>query len=666
MSLNPAQRAAVQTLTGPLLVLAGAGTGKTRVVTYRIAELIRHGTRPERILAVTFTNKAADEMRLRSLALLGNGKPPQKKKTMIPEISTFHSLCVRILRRHAEKIGYPKQFSIGDRSDQESIARNVLREVRAPSNLLRPDDLLFHISHWKSRSIQPVQAAAIAQTDREHLAAVAYRRYQQALKACGTVDFDDLLLLVEGLFRKQVPVRRMEARRFDHILIDEYQDTNSSQYQIVRYLAAGHRNLCVVGDDDQSIYGWRGAEVEHILRFATDWPDAKIIRLEKNYRSTAAILDFANAMIQFNRSRHDKILCPARHGGPRPRILQFPDENKEAQQIVRDIAALLLANKVGPRDIAILCRTNEQPRPFETALRQANIPYILIGSMSFFDRREVRDLLAYLKILVDPNDEPSLLRILNTPPRGIGRQVQQHLVAAAIERGVSVWRLITSPSLDSIAGPRSATALKQFRAMVQTLRSSSKTKKPSDVIRQVLDLTGYAEDLPRLYPDPIECESRSAALEDIIRTARAIETGSSGSSLCAFLSDLALNQRDDDTKEDQLRRNAVVLMTLHSAKGLEFPHVYLVGMEEGILPHKKSIEAAGQAIDEERRLCYVGITRAMERLTLSFSLSRRKWGKARETVPSRFLFEMTGQAEKWVKLQKHPKDSKHRRKKDAS
>ncbi|HMP05760.1 MAG TPA: UvrD-helicase domain-containing protein, partial [Lacipirellulaceae bacterium] len=448
-------RDAAGTLGGRLLVLAGAGTGKTRVVTHRIANLIRHGTAPDRILAVTFTRKAAGEMQDRALALLKAKSPGHgarrggKARQARPQISTFHALCVQVLRRHITRLGYPERFAICDRGDQESLARAALREIRVPDETLRPGDLIAIISGWKSRSLQPSAAAAAAITDREHLAAAAYRRYQTQLKARGMVDFDDLLLCTERLLVDHPAIRREEAGRFDHILVDEYQDTNGSQYRIVKSLAMPHRNLCVVGDDDQSIYGWRGAEVTHILRFKEHWPDAKVVRLEENYRSAGAILQFANTLIAFNRHRHDKALRPARGAGPRPRILQLQDEAKEATAVVADILQTLYDPSdsarpgepgrprpgIRPGDFAILCRTNEQPRAFETELRRVNLPYVLVGGMSFFDRKEVRDLLAYLKTIDNPADEPSLLRIINTPPRGLGPGAVKQLVAHAVERG---------------------------------------------------------------------------------------------------------------------------------------------------------------------------------------------------------------------------------------
>jgi DNA helicase-2/ATP-dependent DNA helicase PcrA len=628
-----------------MLVLAGAGTGKTRVVTHRIAELIRRGTPPERILAVTFTRKAAGEMQQRAGVLLQVGRK-RRSKSPKPQISTFHSLCVQILRRHIGRLGYPERFTICDRGDQESEARAALREIRVDDGALRPGDLLAILGGWKMHSILPGQAASSAETDREHLAAAAYRRYQGNLKAKGMVDFDDLLCLSEQLFAKHPAVRREEAGRFDHVMIDEYQDTNASQYHIVKGLAMGHRNLCVVGDDDQSIYGWRGAEVEHILKFQRDWPEAKVVRLEDNYRSTEAILDYANRLIGFNRSRHDKVLRAARGGGERPRILQLPDETTEAQRVVADIQQQLTMPGTRAQDFAILCRTNEQPRSFETELRRANLPYVLVGGMSFFDRREVRDLLSYLKVLDHPHDEPALLRIINTPARGIGNSTVKNLLAAATRAGSTVWEVIPAAHHQCGLSATATKAVQAFRTTIGQLQQQTEGLPMDRLVRLVIDRTGYLRQLEALYPDPLERETRVASLEEIVNAAASYHQETAEPTLRGFLDDIALGPRDNsDDKESQLQRNAIALMTLHSAKGLEFPQVYMVGMEESILPHKRSLEVEGAAIDEERRLCYVGVTRAEERLTLTISLSRRKWGKSRDTIPSRFLYEMTGQAE---------------------
>jgi DNA helicase-2/ATP-dependent DNA helicase PcrA len=632
--LNPAQQDAVETLRGPLLVLAGAGSGKTRVVTFRVANLIRHGTKPSRILAVTFTNKAAAEMQQRIGSLLG-------KQSDKPQISTFHSHCVRVLRRHIKRLGYPEKFAIYDRGDQESIARTVLREIRVPGELLRPGDLLFQISHWKTHALRPADASQLARTDKEHLAAMGYRRYQKALRHAGAVDFDDLLLCTEELFRRFPEVRKEEAGLFDHLLVDEYQDTNGTQYHIVKALASDHRNLCVVGDDDQSIYGWRGAEVKHILQFNRDWPEAKVVRLEWNYRSTEAILDAANRLIVFNKHRHDKILRAARAGGEKPRILQFNNETDEAREVVADLRRRIEHDKLEPKDFSILFRTNEQPRAFETELRKAKLPYIILGSQSFFDRKEVKDILAYLRVLDAPQDEVSVLRIINTPPRGIGGKAIETLIKSAVEAGKPIW--------DVMHGSASSNpAVHKFVDLIECFRRGLAAHKPlAETAQRLIGEIGYEAEIKRQYPDPNEQQSRWAAVEEVVNALAAFEKTQKKPTLGGFLDEVTLGEREfGDDKEKQLARNAIALMTLHSAKGLEFPHVYMVGMEEGILPHHRTLKAeGGDDVDEERRLCYVGITRAQERLTLSLSLTRMKWGKPRDTQPSRFLYEIIGQAD---------------------
>ena len=647
--LNIGQRAAVETLSGPLLVLAGAGTGKTRVVTFRIANLIKHGTQPDRILAVTFTNKAAAEMQERVAALL-----PRKAKSR-PIVATFHAYCVRILRRNIARLGYPDRFAIVDRGEQESLARGVLREIRVPGTQLRPGDLLSLIGNWKTQAISPKEAAAIAETDKEHLAAIAFRRYQLNLKNRGSVDFDDLLLCTNDLFDQCPDVRDEEASRFDHLLVDEYQDTNTSQYKIVQRLAAQHRNLCVVGDDDQSIYGWRGAEVKHILRFSRDWPEAATVRLEENYRSTAAILQMANRLISFNKNRHVKTLRPARAGGQRPRIEQYKDEVTEAAAVVGDIKKLLKRDEWEPRDFAVLFRTNEQPRTIETELRKQEIPYVLIGGMSFFDRKEVRDVLAYLKLLAMPEDEISLLRIINTPARGISKATTTRLLESAVSQGTSVWNvMVESPG----KGDKSAVAVQKFCSLLNEFRGRLSDQKPSAVARSLIQHIDYESELRRTYEDPNESQSRWDAVAEVINAMADFEAKESNPDLLGFLNDLALDGQDfKSEKDNQLKRNSVVLMTLHSAKGLEFPHVYMVGLEEGILPHHRSLDGDDRMIEEERRLCYVGVTRAREYLTLTMALTRRKWGKPRDSIPSPFLFELIGEAENPATPQQQPAQS---------
>ncbi|MEW4561590.1 UvrD-helicase domain-containing protein [Bremerella sp. JC770] len=640
--LNPPQLDAVNTLSGPMLVLAGAGSGKTRVVTFRIANLIKHRIKPQRILAVTFTNKAAAEMKERALKLLG------KQSDDEPVVSTFHSHCVRILRRHINHLGYPNTYTIYDRSDQEMVARSVLREIRVPNETLRPGDMLNFISRWKSAGIRPKEAFAHADTDKAHLAAVAFRRYQNALKSCGALDFDDLLLCTEELFTNFPAVREQEAALFDHVMIDEYQDTNASQYRIVRGLAEGHRNLCVVGDDDQSIYSWRGAEVKHILRFKEDWPEAKVVLLADNYRCTNAILTVANRLVAFNSTRYDKVLNAARHGGDQPKVLYFKDEEKEAEEVVGDIARRIQDPAVEPRDFAILFRTNEQPRAFEQQFRAMNIPYTLIGGMSFFDRKEVRDILSYLKLINSHQDEVALLRIINTPPRGIGQKTVKDLLDHATNEGKPLWDVL--PHAAALRGGSSTTttdAISKFVRLIKHYHARLGKDTLTDIVRDLIGAISYQQELQRLYPDPNDRESREAAIEQVVNAVSAYEEKKkSKATLAGFLDDTALaGDGFDNEKEKQLKKNGVILMTLHAAKGLEFPFVYMVGMEEGILPHSRSLKDGDEAIEEERRLCYVGITRAQERLTFSFALARKKWGKPRPTETSRFLYELTGQAD---------------------
>ena len=642
--LNPAQREAVNTLKGPLLVLAGAGTGKTRVITFRIAALIKSGIAPSRILAVTFTNKAAREMRQRAMKLLGRRRGSEAP----PEISTFHSLCVRILRRHARRLGYPQAFSIYDRGDQESLARNALRDIRVDAGNLRPGDLLSFIGGWKSKGLTPDGAGAAADGDRAELAGAAYAKYQSLLRAAGAMDFDDLLLVTNRLLSEFPEVRLAEARRFDHVLIDEYQDTNDLQYQIVKALAERHRNLCVVGDDDQSIYGWRGAEIAHILGFHNDWPKAKVVRLESNYRSLAPILTYANALIAHNGTRHQKVLRPSREGGTVPRILRFEDEAKEAEAVALEIEQLLVSNleqPVRPGDIAILFRTNEQPRVFETELRRARVPYTLVGGHSFYDRREIRDVLAYLRVFSNPLDEVSLLRIINTPSRGIGAGTIEALLKVAVVEGQSLWTVLPTALKVAEIPVAAISRVEGFRSLIERFRSKVDKIPIVALIGELLQAIEYKSEVERQYPAAGEAEARWQAIEELVNAAAQYEQRDKGANLLGFLEETALVDRDETPDQDEGARNAVNLMTLHGAKGLEFPHVFLVGMEEGILPHQRSV-LEGRGIEEERRLCYVGVTRAQESLTLTFTRARMKWGKPRPSIPSRFLAEMRGETER--------------------
>jgi DNA helicase-2/ATP-dependent DNA helicase PcrA len=683
--LNPPQQHAVDTLSGPLLVLAGAGTGKTRVVTFRIANLIRHGTRADRILAVTFTNKASQEMQERVSHQLKLPKRVRRGQAapLRPAIGTFHSHCVQILKRHARELGYPEKFTIYDRSDAESVARTILREIKVHEDMLKPSDFLNIVSQWKNVGVKPEQASSAAISDKEHLAASGYKRYQRQLKLQAAFDFDDLLVCAEQLLQDNEAVRKIEAGKYDHVLVDEYQDTNGCQYRIIKALAIDHRNLCVVGDDDQSIYGWRGAEVRHILNFKNDWPEATMVRLEDNYRSTDAILQMANRLIVFNSHRHDKTLRAARPNGQQPRILQFASEAEEAKGVVEEIGGRLDGDRtLKPGDFAILFRTNEQPRPFEMELRRCKLPYVITGSQSFFDRKEVRDLLSYLRWLDTPDDELALLRIINIPPRGMGAASVDKLLKKAVGDSSSVWKVMHDPTMvGSLPSPAQSgiAKLKQLQAEFarrtvafaknidqETEKESQPKSAPSSpateteqsepemlgsdtltrIVGDMIDAIKYRNEVERLYPDPDECAMRLSSIEEVINAVAEYEQEAESPSIHDFLSSVTLAGREfGSPKEKELKRNAISLMTYHSAKGLEFPIVYMVGMEEGILPHRKSITGDAEAVDEERRLCYVGVTRAQDELSLTLPMSRFKWGRSKPTFPSRFLYEVTGQAE---------------------
>ncbi|WP_437206706.1 ATP-dependent helicase [Planctomicrobium sp. SH664] len=637
--LNAAQREAVKTLDGPVLVLAGAGTGKTRVITVRMVQLMRSGVRPDQILSVTFTNKAAKEMLERTQALTG-------KSRQRPWISTFHSLCVDILRQDITQLGYPSKFTILDRGDQEGLARKVLRDIRITEKALRPGDFLSIISKWKSAGLATDRAADIAEDDKEYLAAMGYRRYQQALKASGSVDFDDLLLLTDQLLIDFPEVLRKHQNRFSHVQIDEYQDTNGIQFRIVEALVREHRNLCVVGDDDQSIYGWRGADVRHILGFSQCFPGAKVIRLEENYRCTDRIIEVANSLVSHNRDRHGKVLRANKPAREEVRFNEYPDEQLEAEKVVAEIRFLHLKKGIPLVNFAILFRTNEQPRLFESELRRQQIPYVLMGSQSFYDRKEIKDLLCYLKVISRDDDEQALLRIVNTPARGISDAVAEKVLARAVKVGATFWDSVDGAVESGEISIKAGEAIKRLRSQFAQWRTRF-TEHPThlpQLVKSLLEEVGYEREIERQYKDEQQQAQRKAVLEDYVNSLADYVDRASSPSLHDYLSGIALERRDEEPdKEAMANADAVKLMTLHSAKGLEFPRVYLVGMEEGLLPHKRTIDGADGEIAEERRLAYVGVTRAQESLTLTRAESRRKWGKPRPSAPSRFLKEMRGE-----------------------
>ncbi len=630
--LNDEQRAAVTTTEGPVLVLAGAGSGKTRVITVRIAHLLEKGVSPANVLSMTFTNKAAREMRERVGKLIGS----QRAKELT--VGTFHSFALKALREHGAHVGLGGGFTICDQSDQVSTVRGVLRDLRIGDASMQPAQLQSKISLMKNKLVDAEQFLAKATNDEDELIGRAYQRYDEHLRRAKTLDFDDLLLFTLRLLKKK-EVREHYRERFRYVMVDEYQDTNGPQYEIVKAIAGGHRNLCVVGDDDQSIYGWRGADVTKILSFEKDFKGAKVARLETNYRSTSQILGAANRVIANNPKRHGKTLrSHFGHGAPVTAIA-LKDENEEADHVAREIKALLDKREAKWSDVAVLFRASAQARPFELAFRARSVPYVLVGGMSFFDRKEVRDVMAFLKLAVAPEDEVSLLRVLNCPPRGVGKASLDKALEFAAQHGLSLAKAFERA--DEIAGvPASAAqAVRDFRNLiVSATQAGSEIALPRRVER-LIDAVNYKAEIERLYPDEPTRLARWSAVTEIVALADRHQARNRKADFVSLLQDLTL-EANDDGDEAEHQRDVVTLMTLHSAKGLEFQRVYLVGLEEGLLPHSRSV--AEDTVEEERRLMYVGITRAQRFLTLSYTLQRLKYGKSITSMPSRFLFEIKG------------------------
>jgi superfamily I DNA/RNA helicase len=639
LNLNQPQQQAVEHTHGAVLVLAGAGSGKTRVITMRIARLL-HTTPAESIVALTFTNKAAREMRERVIEEVGR----KRAKGLI--ISTFHSLGVRILRQHIERLGYKKNFSIYAGADQIRLVRDLLpRRSTSAGKSIDADIILARISSAKNRLVGPEQFQAPDYDEYAQLAALVYPRYQQALKACNAIDFDDILCLCIELFHAHPSVLDHYRTRFEYIMVDEYQDTNHVQYRLLRELCGSEGNICVVGDDDQSIYGWRGAQAGNILDFEQDFASATVIKLEQNYRSSANILAAANALIRHNATRHEKHLWTSGEAGEPVRYLLCDDGEDEATRVIDEIHALRSRFNYSHRDFAILYRTNGQSRIFEEQLRYANIPYVLIGGQQFFDRREVRDTLAYLKVLANPDDEVNLLRILNYPRRGIGETTAQRLISVSLEEEISLWELMQRPDLDTHVGEKAAERIQTFIHMM--LRYRRLFNFPDQLLATAQNLfeeIGLEEELYRQADDPKQARRRVENMHEVINALASYIEREGVATLSGFLEKVSLLDRDEpgrNTKEEKLEQDAVVLMSLHSSKGLEFPCVFLVGMEEGTLPHSKVLEEGGD-IAEERRLCYVGITRARENLVLCGASQRKRYGRMHPQQPSRFIAELDG------------------------
>ena len=634
MDLNPVQRQAVEHAGGPLLILAGAGSGKTRVLTGRIAHLVREGhVPPGAILAFTFTNKAAREMKERAQTLLGGSD-------LGVWLGTFHATCVRILRRHSELLGYPGAFVIYDTDDQRSLLRELMRGPGPDDRSLTPAGAGARISRLKNEGIGPEEYRKTVFTAVDRKLAEIYPAYQQALRERGAMDFDDLLGLTVRLFDLDPEIRGRYASRFQHVLVDEYQDTNRIQFELIERLASVHRNLTVVGDDDQSIYGWRGADVGNILSFEKSYPDATVLRLTQNYRSTQTILRAANGVVRHNAARKEKELWTENPVGDRIRVHATADEEAEGERMV----SLLLDGRreqgLSNRDFVVLYRTNAQSRAVENALRRSGIPYQLTGGVSFYERREVKDVIAYLRALVQPKDDVAWLRVLNVPPRGIGRTTLDQLRSLAEERRLTLGEALAQPDLAAALGSAPARKLLEVARLFESLRPLV-AETPPACVAELIARVRYREYLRE--ENPAEAPERIENVDEIIAGAEAYARRAEDPSVEGFLAEVAL-LTDVDFWDDA--EDTVNLMTIHSAKGLEFPVVLLAGVEEGLLPHASSLDEPAQ-LEEERRLFYVALTRAQRQVHLLHSSYRRTWNAA-GGGPSRFLEEVPADCLEWI------------------
>ena len=651
-SLNPQQRAAVETLQGPVLILAGAGTGKTRVITYRIAHMVERGISPEHILGVTFTNKAAREMqeRVRKIVQRPKAKGPSRtgldsaqesdagERRSGPTICTFHSLCVRILRQYIHKLGYKRNFVIYDESEQLSAIKKILAHISDKAQKVDPGAVLSLLSRFKNGG---ERAAVFGDEAVRALAQHVRSRYESALRACNAVDFDDLILLTLRLFEEHTDALEACRAKYRYVMVDEYQDTNAAQFKLVHALTVGHRNLCVVGDDDQSIYGWRGAEIANLLDLEKHFPEVKVVKLEQNYRSTNTILNAANALIKNNVRRRGKKLWSDKGDGPKITLHTFATDEEEARTIVEQIEYARLTQKGIWSDHAILFRTNIQSRPLETALRAARVRYHLIGGQSYFDRREVRDFLAYLKMLVNPDDDVSLLRIANVPARGLSDVTMERLLAASQERKGSVFSVMKNPAVTAAFQANARAAIERFVSWVEQTRAQLESRGTGALqswADRFLDDIGYYTELKRSEKNIEAAEARIRNLKELTAAMddRAGGARPAFEQLEHFLEEITLDTEREEEEENT--GNAVTLITMHSCKGLEFPNVFIVGLEDGLLPHTRSKEEG--TLDEERRLFYVAVTRAMKTLSISHCVSRKKYGQAVPCHPSPFLREL--------------------------
>jgi superfamily I DNA/RNA helicase len=636
-SLNPAQRQAVELTDGTVLILAGAGTGKTRVITSRVARLIEKGVHPENILAVTFTNKAAREMQERAAKLIGRGAkhPATGAKPARPVICTFHSLGMRVLRLHIERLGYKRNFVIYNESEQLGAIKKILGHISDRAEKADPAAVLALLSRYRNGG---ERAAVLGDANIAALAQHVAARYQSALRACNAVDFDDLILLTLQLFSEHPDVLQQCRDKYKYVMVDEYQDTNAAQFKLVHQLTSAHGNLCVVGDDDQSIYGWRGAETANLLELEKYYPRVKVIKLEQNYRSTTTILSAANAVIKNNLRRRGKHLWSQKGQGAKITLHTFAHDEEEAKSTAEEIEYARLARQIPWHDQAILFRTNLQSRPLEMALRQAGIRYHLIGGQSYFDRREIKDFLAYMKTLVNPQDDISLLRIANVPPRGLSDVTMERLLAASQERNCPVFSAMRHTDvLDSFTA-KTRQAIQSFVDLIERHRARLQEGRIISLqhwAEKFLEEIAYVADLRGGEKTSEAADHRVRHLQELVASLSATAPNPL-ENLQNFLDDLMLDSGRE--AEEETAGDAVTLITVHSCKGLEFPHVHIVGLEDGLLPHARS-KTEG-TLDEERRLFYVAITRAMVTLTLSHCVARKKYGAMTPCHPSSFLHEI--------------------------
>lgn len=625
-TLNAQQREAATHINGPLLILAGAGTGKTRVLTARISYMVNEGINPKNILSVTFTNKAANEMRERVKGMVRDGLG---KKVVV---GTFHAFCVRLLREFAAYVGYKNNFAIYSQGEQESLLKRVLQGLLVKDEKMDPSVMLSRISKAKNEGSTLGDA-------KDDLDAAVLEKYMDEMRGLNVMDFDDLLILGVRLLEEHADVRATVQSRHHYVMVDEFQDTNSLQMRLLRALVPAPYNVCVVGDDDQSIYGWRGAEITNITEFENFFPNPHVVKLEENYRSTTPILHTANSLIVKNAGRRPKTLWSRNQGNDLVRLIATEDEKEEADMIAKEVETAHFANKQPLEEFAVLFRTNDQSRVLEQAFRQRKIAYRVVGARSFFDRREVKDILSYLSVMHNPHDDMALLRVLNTPTRGIGSATAELARERSMEKHHSIWVALCDEDFLRQIPEKGRNAIRVFTTLIVKYSGPASTPgtKLVDMTQALILEIGYMEHLKKAAKEPEDFTGWENGLNELFKSMLAYEERNRAGGLAGFLDEVSLNDEREE-KDDIEKKKGVCLITMHASKGLEFPVVFLPGMEQGILPHKRSFDEG--RVDEERRLFYVGITRAKQKLTLSHTRTRMKWGKTQSSMPSTFLQEL--------------------------